>query len=238
MGFRERYRRLRPGLAIGGNTNNVDFWGITFGRPAAFAMLLLIGDIPWLTPNILTHVSNACLVAGAVLMLGGTWHAWVAAAVLLNLALAFDCADGQLARYRKNGSLVGSYYDKVTDHFGMMLIYSILAWVSFDRTGHAWYFILAIVAVGGNLIVGYVKWLVLAHGKMPPDGPPKPPPPFWKTALVVLSKIVQFRDPDIYFWVGLWLIIGRPEIALIMMGISQGIVSIVAAFHRGWLMSK
>lgn len=238
MGFRERYRGLRPGLAIGGNTNNMDFWGITFGRPTAFLMLLLIGDIPWLTPNLLTHMSNICLVTGALLILKGTWPMYLLAAILLNLALTFDCADGQLARYRKNGSLLGSYYDKVTDHFGMMLIYSILAWVAFERTGQPWYFLLAVVAVGGNLIVGYVKWLVLAHGKMPPDGPPGPPRPAWKTALLILSRVVQFRDPDIFFWVGLWLVLGRPEIALIMMGISQGIVSIVATIHRGWLISR
>lgn len=238
MGFQERYQGLLPGLRVGGHTNNLDFWGITFGRPTAFLLLLLIGDISWMTPNILTHLSNICIVAGSLLMLQGTWPMYVIAALLLNVALTFDCADGQLARYRKNGSLVGSYYDKVTDHFGAILIYSTLAWTVFERTGHAWYFLFAIAAVGGNIMIGYVKWIVTAHNKFPQPGPEEPEPGRLKTALRVLFKIVHFRDPDIFLWVGLTLILNRPEIGLILMGSSQMIVAIAAAFHRGWLMSK
>jgi len=238
MGFRERYRALRPGLVVKGNTHNLDFWGIVWGRPVAFLILLVIGDIPWLTPNILTHVSNAFLVAGAGVILMGTWPYFVLATVLLNISYAFNCADGQLARYRKNGSLVGSYYDKVSDHFGMMLIYSALAWTVFEKTDQPLYFLLAIAAIGGNLIIGYVKWIAAAHGKLPESAPGTGDTGGVHTALIVALKGVEFRDADIFLWCGLGLVLDHPEIGLVLMGGSQLIVAIISAFQRGWLMSR
>ncbi len=238
MGFRERYRALLPGLKVRGNTHNLDFWGIVFGRPVAASILLLIGDIPWLTPNMLTHVSNAFLVAGAATILVGTWPWFMVAVALLNLSYAFDCADGQLARYRKNGSLVGSYYDKISDHFGMILIYTSLAWVAFQRDQQPLYFLLAITAISGNLIIGYVKWIAVAHGRLVESAPAGKNSGILRTGLIVLRKGIEFRDADIFLWCSLGLILNRPEIGLVIMGISQFVAAIISSFHRGWLMSR
>ncbi|HPV05301.1 MAG TPA: CDP-alcohol phosphatidyltransferase family protein [Myxococcota bacterium] len=238
MGFLERYEGLRPGLAVGRNTNNLDFWGITFGRPTAFGLLLLIGDISWLTPNILTHMSNICLVAGAVILMKATWPAYILAAILLNVSLTFDCADGQLARYRKNGSLLGSYYDKVSDYFGMILLYSTLSWTVFTQTGHAWYFILALSALGCNMMTGYTKWLVTAHNKMPPAKVDERDPGRARTALRVALKIFEFNELDLFLWIGLGLLMNKPEIGLIVMGVTQPIAALGTVIKRGYFMSR
>jgi len=238
MGFSDRYRASLTGLKVRGNTHNLDFWGIVFGRPVAFSILLLIGDIPWLTPNMLTHASNAFLVAGAAAILVGTWPWFMVAVALLNISYAFDCADGQLARYRKNGSLVGSYYDKMSDHFGMTLIYTALAWVAFQRNPQPLYFLLAIAAISGNLIIGYAKWIAAAHGKLVESTGASEDSGLLRAGLIVLRKGIEFRDADIFLWCSLGLILDHPEIGLVLMGISQFVVAIISSFHRGWLMSR
>ncbi|HNZ03883.1 MAG TPA: CDP-alcohol phosphatidyltransferase family protein [Myxococcota bacterium] len=238
MGFAERYRGLRPGLAMGTDANNLDFWGIVYGRPTAFLLLLLVGDIRWLTPNILTHMSNLFLVAGSLAILLDSMPAFIAAAIMLNISLTFDCADGQMARYRKNGSTLGSYYDKASDYFGMMLMYCTMSWVVFQRTEHAWYFLLAICALGCNMMTGYTKWLVVAHGHKPQPASASMPVKGLKLVGRVALKIFEFREPDIFLWFAIALLIDRPELALILMGISQPIAGIAATIYRGWLMSR
>lgn len=238
MGFRERWRGLRPGLAMGTDANNLDFWGICFGRPTAFLLLLLVGDIGWLTPNILTHLSNLFLVAGALVILKGTWPAFIAAAIMLNISLMFDCADGQMARYRKNGSALGSYYDKASDYLGMILMYCTMSWVAFERTGSAWYFILAICALGCNMMTGYTKWLVVAHGHNPQPKAASMPATGIRLVGRVALKILEFREPDIFLWFGIALALNLPELGLIVMGISQPIAGIAATIYRGTLMAR
>lgn len=54
----------------------------------------------------------AGVAAGAVLAIGGLWSA-VLAAVLIQLYLLLDCADGELARFTGKTSIVGVYLDRV-----------------------------------------------------------------------------------------------------------------------------
>lgn len=238
MSFKDRYHGLLPGIRVKGNIDNYDFWGIVFGRPVAFLMLLAIGDVRWLTPNMLTHVSNLLLVGGvaAILMGPGPWA--IAAVILLNLSAAFDCADGQLARYRKSGSLFGSYYDKVSDHFGTALIFSALAWVAFEKTQQPVYFLLAIAAISGNLIVGYVKWITAAHNRLDDKPDHDPNQSNFKTILLILRRALEFRDTDVYLWVTIGLIFNLPELTLILMGVSQTIVAIISTIYRGMQMAR
>ena len=99
-GIRERYRALRPGLAVGVHTNNQDFWDILYGRPSAVLFLVLFGGIRWITPNLLTIASLLLKLGTCALLYWGDTGDWIMGAILLQLSCTLDCADGQLARYR------------------------------------------------------------------------------------------------------------------------------------------
>ncbi len=70
-----------------------------------------------LTPNQVTTMSGVLSAAGicVLALLGPTPVSGVLAAVLLALGYVLDSADGQLARLRGGGGLVGEWYDHVLD---------------------------------------------------------------------------------------------------------------------------
>jgi phosphatidylglycerophosphate synthase len=234
MGFKERAKALKPDIRPGAATNNEEFWGALFCRPSAYILLVLFGDVKWLTPNLLTHISNILLVSGALLFLYPQYY--LLSAILLNLALTFDCADGQFARYRKMGSQVGSYYDKVTDYLGLILVFSMLAWVAFRNTHAPIYMLLALLALSGNMMTGYVKWVYASIsrdlGIKTPVG--KPYVSWWR----VLFRIVEFREPDIYFWISVFLILGRPWDVLWVLGPVMQLKGLASTIYFGWMIHK
>ncbi|MBR56909.1 MAG: hypothetical protein CMH54_02500 [Myxococcales bacterium] len=233
--MKRRAEALRPGIAIGPATNNQDFWGICFGRPSAYLFLVLFGGISWITPNLLTVVSFALVIATSAIMVWGDPSLWVLAAILLQLNLTLDCADGQLARYRKISSPLGSYLDKITDFLGFLILFAALAELSIQRTGDLWYMHLAFLGVFAPVMVGYVKWLAVADSlkKGQSELDAAPPGPERVTWWRVVLKIVEFREPDLYLWVGLALCLQHPEWSLLVIGISQPLVLIVALVYRG-----
>lgn len=245
-GFRRRWRELRPGIVVGERTNNLDFWGITFGRPSAFLFLVLFGDVAFITPNLLTWVSFAMLAGSAWLVAfsGPEW--WLAAALLMNLNLTLDCADGQLARYRKQTSALGSYLDKVSDYFGFLLLFAALGYACFNNTGEIYYVFFAMVGLFSQVVVGYVKWLAVADrlkaSPKPGDGGRRIQSPAAASARRscwrVGSKIFEFREPDLFLWIGLALVFGRPTWALWLVAVTQPIVMLAAVVYRGWQMTR
>ena len=76
-----------------------------------------------ITPNAATALMTvAGLVAAAVLTLPGVWAA-LGAVLLIQLQLLLDCADGELARWRRrdapaggSGSAVGIYLDRIAHY--------------------------------------------------------------------------------------------------------------------------
>ena len=235
MGFRARVDELKKGLAIGTSVNNQDFWGILWGRPTAFALLALVGDARWLTPNRLTHVSNALLLAGAALLLEPATWSWLLAAACLNLSLTFDCADGQLARYRGVGSELGSYYDKVSDAIGMVVLLAAIGWVVADRTGEPYYLLFAMIGAGAQNTMGYAKWLAMTatyrHGVAVPPGAEPGPLRWWQYAGRVLIRLFYFAEPDLMFWISLGLIFDRLEWVLWLVVVTQ-VMSAVESYVK------
>ncbi len=66
-----------------------------------------------LTPNAVTWLMIASgLLAAGMLSVPGLWTA-LAAVALIQAQLLFDCSDGELARWRRTGSPVGIYLDRV-----------------------------------------------------------------------------------------------------------------------------
>ena len=88
-----------------------------------------------LTPNQVTYLSAAFTFAGILLLALGPANALagIGVALLLVLGYALDAADGQLARLRGGGSLVGEWLDHVIDSVKVVVLHLAVA-VCFFRT--------------------------------------------------------------------------------------------------------
>ncbi|GAT65127.1 CDP-alcohol phosphatidyltransferase [Planomonospora sphaerica] len=80
-----------------------------------------------LTPNAVTGFSVGLAALSAVWFSAGTREARVAGAVLLYLSFVLDCVDGQLARYTRAFSPLGSWLDATFDRVKEYAVYAGLA---------------------------------------------------------------------------------------------------------------
>ena len=85
------------------------------------------------SPNAVTVAFIVCgVAAGVVVALGGLWSA-VAAALLIQAYLLFDCSDGELARWSGRTSATGIYLDRMGHYFGEA---ALLTGLGFRAQGH------------------------------------------------------------------------------------------------------
>lgn len=102
-----------------------------FSRPVAEGIVRLAAPTP-ITPNQITGI--AALFGVAVGVAIACHVSWLGAACLLGY-LAFDCADGQLARLRGGGGYLGRAMDGAGDYIAAVAIHIGLAlWIG-DRHG-------------------------------------------------------------------------------------------------------
>ena len=110
---------------------NVEKW---INRPLASIVVSLVFPTA-ITPNQLTIIAFIIGIGGAALFALGSAGTVFWAAILCEISLIFDCADGMLARARNTCSRFGSYLDlfldRITD-FSVILGVTI----GFYRTGN------------------------------------------------------------------------------------------------------
>lgn len=99
-----------------------------------------------LTPNLITAISLAVGLIAGVLIFTGQPVAWIAAAVLLQLALIIDCMDGEVARFTRRYSAFGGWLDGIGDRIKEYLVFAAVAAVAV-RDHHPYGWLLAIVAL-------------------------------------------------------------------------------------------
>ncbi|MFI6293072.1 CDP-alcohol phosphatidyltransferase family protein [Nonomuraea sp. NPDC050790] len=116
-------RRVRLDFAVKADdgffaTHFVSTWSRHLIRPAARLRL---------TPNAITGISIGLAVLAAVWFSAGTREAQIAGAVLLYLSFVLDCLDGQVARYTRTFSPLGSWVDAMADRLKEYVVYVGLA---------------------------------------------------------------------------------------------------------------
>lgn len=107
-------------------------------RPPAAAVVYFLRRTP-ITPNQVTFLS-ALIAAGACAMfalLPGSYLWLVVAAAVFEFSFVLDCADGQLARYRKIASPLGHLLDFLMDELKAMLLFASVAARIWQETGDA-----------------------------------------------------------------------------------------------------
>ncbi len=111
-----------------------EWWSRVFASPVALWLLCLVADWRAITPNRLTIASFLLTLSVAALILTGSADHLRLAAILLQIAYIFDCMDGQLARYRKQTSDLGSFLDKSLDFIKIAFVVCALALEAFHRS--------------------------------------------------------------------------------------------------------
>jgi phosphatidylglycerophosphate synthase len=143
-----------------------------------------------LNPDQVTYISAAFTFVGiAVIALGpATVPAGLLVSVLLVLGYALDAADGQLARLRGGGSLLGEWLDHMIDsakiaclHLAVLVCF----WRTYDL-GAAWLVVpMIFCAVSCVHFFGMILVDLLGRVERAKTGSPTPalPASLWKTAL-------------------------------------------------------
>ena len=252
-----RLRRIR-------NFQSEDWYPALVIRPLTILIMLVIGDVKCLTPNRLTTLANLFKLAGAALIVPAwaawvglaPWPATVTAVVLLQLGILFDHLDGTMARYRRTFTTFGSYYDKASDLITWYPIVLAVGWRAYRESGDAVMIILVSASAGLLAMRGYLKWLsfaesqklrwheaaadpagVLARYTAPPtiSEPPDRTPGDWLRWFGKMSiRCVAFEEMDLFFWIGLGLLIDRLELLCWVLFLSQlpGFVLMTIVRHR------
>jgi phosphatidylglycerophosphate synthase len=203
---RARWRRLGEGLA---SSRDTAFWGLVVARPIARAMLQVVAEQRWITPNRVTAVSIvACFGAAALIAFGGSVPLAVA---LIALRSILDSVDGQLARYRACGSDHGSYIDKVSDLYCWGALFAALAIRAYAAEPSQTMLLLPLASAITLALFGFALWLARA---LVPSQPLVAPPArlgvgAWAKSL---WRIVLFEEPDFYVWIALAVATARYDI--------------------------
>jgi len=116
-----------------------------FNRPLAYLTAKLFHKLKS-SPNFVTMLSMAFGVSSGFLFAQGEYHYVLAAAILLELMIIFDCADGQLARMIRRSSPLGKTLDGLADITTHMAIFYGVAFALYRELGSVYPFFLGLVA--------------------------------------------------------------------------------------------
>jgi phosphatidylglycerophosphate synthase len=91
-------------------------------RPLAFILVKCIAPLP-LTPNQVSGLAMIAGIAAGFCFAGGTPRDFVLGGVLFGLSNVLDCADGMIARLKKNGTKTGRIVDGLVDYVASGAVY-------------------------------------------------------------------------------------------------------------------
>jgi phosphatidylglycerophosphate synthase len=155
-------------------TKDDEWWSSFVTAPLGIAANFWTVDIPAITPNRITAASFAIAVIATLCILIGGFGSFIAAAILIHLSHILDCMDGQMARYRKVSSPVGSYLDRLTDQVQVTLWFGAVGYAAYVQSLSVVPVFLALVGIAFYGLRGYVKYIALEiETALDPDYPTK-----------------------------------------------------------------
>ncbi len=84
-------------------------------------------------PNVITVLSLATGLAGAVCFAAGSYRAGIAGALLFQFAVILDCCDGEVARLTFAESPLGQALDLVSDNIVHVAVFAGIAWGAYQE---------------------------------------------------------------------------------------------------------
>ncbi len=123
-------------------TEAEELFDLFFYRPIAYMLVVPLSKTP-ITPNQVTILSLLAGLIAAYYFSIGVASALMFAAVWYTLANILDCADGQLARIKKNGTPLGRLVDGIADYISSIAIFLGIGF-GLDAQGNSqWLFVVA-----------------------------------------------------------------------------------------------
>ena len=142
-------------------TRDDEWWSSFVTSPLAILANYGAVDVPWMTPNRITAASFlVALMASIGIVVGGT-ACFIAAAVLIHISHILDCMDGQMARYSKVTSPVGSYFDRLTDQVQVTLWFGAAGYAAYAQSASVVPVFLAMTGIAFYGLRGYAKYVAL-----------------------------------------------------------------------------
>ncbi len=120
---------------------------IFFYRPLSFLFVKLIYSTN-ITPNQISVVSMLFGILTGVMFGFGTHEFFIFGAIALLISNVLDCADGQLARLKKNGTGIGRVIDGFIDYVTGLSIYVGIG-IGLSMTTGDYLYVWVITAIGG-----------------------------------------------------------------------------------------
>jgi phosphatidylglycerophosphate synthase len=231
---RDRLRRIR-------NWQSSEFYARLVMRPLSILIMLVVADWKWLTPNVVTTLANVAKLVGAVLIVIDHHEHVIAAAILLQVGLLLDHLDGTIARYRGEGTTLGAFYDKVSDAVTWLAICGAIGWAAYRDHGDVLLPIMALASAYALLVLGYMKWIVAAATAVarrspvvkPAQEPPTRTPKQWAAWFVSsLGRAFLFEEVDLFFWIGLGLVLNRLDLTVWLLAVSQLVQLVIMLVKR------
>jgi len=142
-------------------TKDDEWWSSFVTSPLAIAVNYVVVDIKWLTPNLITLFSFITAIISALFIIAGGSLNFIVAAVLIHWSHILDCMDGQMARYRKISSPLGSYIDKVTDQIQVTIWFGSVGYAAYIQSESVLPVFLAFTGVAFYFLRGYVKYVTI-----------------------------------------------------------------------------
>jgi phosphatidylglycerophosphate synthase len=230
----DRLRRIR-------NWQSSEFYSRLVMRPLSILVMLVVADWKWLTPNLVTTAANLAKLAGAALIVIDHHEHTIVAAVLLQVGLLLDHLDGTIARYRNAGTTFGAFYDKVSDAVTWLAITGAIGWAAYRDHGDVLLPIAALGSAYALLVLGYMKWIVAAATAVsrrapvikPSHEPPTRTPKQWAAWFgSSLARALLFEEVDLFFWIGLGLVINRLDLLVWLLAITQLVQLVIMLSKR------
>lgn len=144
---------------------------LLFFRPLAFLFVKLIYPTN-ITPNQVTIISMLFGVIAGVSIAYGTINSVAWGGVFFALSLIFDCADGQLARIKKNGTPFGRLLDGLIDYISSFSVFIGIGFWGMDLWANPfqWWVIVIITGLAYAVQAGLVdfyrsEYIANAEGK-------------------------------------------------------------------------
>lgn len=109
------------------------------------------------TPNKVSVLSLlTAVIACGLFLLSNYWYRLIGVA-LLQIAFAFDCSDGEIARYKNMGSKFGAWFDSVSDRFKEIMMFSALTYAWYARHPNTYIWLIGAATIVLWLLISYLR---------------------------------------------------------------------------------
>lgn len=178
------------------------------------------------TPNQISVLSFFMAFFACVLIIYDNYWYRIIGVIFLQIAFAFDCSDGEIARYKNMSSKFGAWLDSVFDRFKEVLMFSALTYLAYIKTLATHILLIGIAAMVLWLLVGYLREAKKASW------------PVARKAEIFITKNIYLGTVDIIIFLVCVAIILQMEFYALLIFLAAAIPLLIKQIISAWKLSK